>query len=99
MKLLRPDLRSRKAHIPPKKPPRNQRCVGRKVRGRVCWKRQMEAQLVPITPVINRLMRRVLFASQLSFETGDARKDLYRVKLKAVKIMVKKRATTGNART
>ena len=59
----------------------------------------MEAQLVPIAPVINRLMRRVLFASRLSSETGDARKDLYRVKLKAVKIMVKKRAITGNART
>lgn len=85
--------------MPPKKPPRNQRCVGRKVRGRVCWKRQTEAQLVPIAPVINRLMRRVLFASRLSSETGDARKDLYRVKLKAVKIMVKKRAITGNART
>ena len=59
----------------------------------------MEAQLVPIAPVINRLMRRVLFASRLSSGTGDARKDLYRVKLKAVKIMVKKRAITGNART
>lgn len=58
-------MRSRNAHKPPRKPPRNQRCVGRKLRGSTCWKRQMEPQAVPMAPVINKLMRRIDFARLL----------------------------------
>lgn len=53
-----PFLRSMKAHIPPKSPPRKNRFRRRNVEGRVCWKKHILAQEVPIAPVMNVVVRR-----------------------------------------
>jgi hypothetical protein len=75
-KLLLPRFLSRNAHRPPRKPPRNQRCVDKKLRGRRCVKKQMEAQDVPIAPDMKRLMERIRLARLLVAEIGDERKVL-----------------------
>jgi hypothetical protein len=96
-KLLLPPFLSKKAQSPPMKPPRNQRCVERKARGSMVWKRQMEPQLVPMAPERKSDMRSMRLARLFNEAMGEERKALYFVMLIAVKKRVKKRATLGKA--
>jgi hypothetical protein len=57
----------------------------------------MDPQLVPIAPDMKTDMRRILFASWLTAETGDLRKLRHFARLIAVRRIVKKRATLGKA--
>lgn len=72
-KFARPFFRSKNAHIPPRKPPKNQRCVGMKLRGKMLWNKHIEPQLVPIAPEMKMDMRRMLLARLFTAETGESR--------------------------
>lgn len=71
-KFERPALRSKNAKEPPSAPPRKKRRRGRKERGRSDWKRQIDAQDVPIAPARKVDMQRILAARLLRNETEKA---------------------------
>jgi hypothetical protein len=52
-------------------PPKKNRWVGRTCRGSKDWKKQMEAQDVPIAPVVKVVYRRIRAASELREAIGE----------------------------
>lgn len=65
--------------------------------GRICVPRQMDAQDVPMVPVMKSEILSIRFARTFRLVIGSARNVLYRGRLIAVKRMVKKRAIRGKA--
>ena len=79
------------------KPPRNQRCVGRNLRGKKFWKKQILPQLVPMAPVMNMLILRIDFANLLRAGMGSLENSLYLRTEKRPNTTVKNLATLGKA--